>query len=206
MQPVIIENICQYLKDANLTLSRNFTDGRLNSAENESEILKLISKKFKIIIPRDREWFDFSIEDNGEFYPVNIKITDTTHSDNLSCKLGIYYALTGLLPDIKNEVAWGKYFARLHQNIGTFKNKDYYFLVINKENTKDIFSNSLKGLQELTPNGNNLPFQCKWGINRNHTERDFNQAKDFLLRTLGYSIKLRNQMYFDFQKYFPEYV
>ncbi len=206
MIPTIIENITEYLKENDIALSKKNTDGRLNSAENESEILTLIQRKFKINIPRDREWFDFSVEENNDFYPVNIKVTDTLHADNLSCKLGIYFALTGLLPDMPNEVSWENYFAKLHQNIKTHTDKDYYFLVINKNNKDDIFSNSLKGLQEIVPNGNNLPFQCKWGINRTNVERTHEQAKEFILKTFGDSIKLRSKMYFDFKKYFPEYV
>ena len=40
--------------------------------------------------------------------------------------------------------------------------KDYYFIVINKNNSKDIIVNSLKGLTILSPNINNLPFQICW--------------------------------------------
>ncbi len=53
------------------------------------------------------------------------------------------------------------------------KNKEYnkynkkdYFIVINKNNSKDIIVNSLKGLTILSPNINNLPFQICWNKNR----------------------------------------
>lgn len=206
MIPTIIENICQYLQEKDFSLSSNFTNGRINSSVNEEMILNLITQKFDIVKPRAREWFDFAIEDNDKFYPVNIKITDTTHTDNLSCKLGIYYALTGLLPDIPNEVSWEKFFAKLYNNIGMYKDRDYYFLIVNKNNKKDIFANSLKNLQEIYPNGNNLPFQCKWEINRISSDRTFEEAKDFILKTLGDSIKQRSNIYFSFQKYFSNYV
>jgi len=45
--------------------------------------------------------------------------------------------------------------------------KDYYFIVINKNNYNDIIVNSLKGLTILSPNINNLPFQICWNKNRN---------------------------------------
>ncbi len=159
-------------------------------------------------MPRAREWFDFSIQEKGKFYPVNIKITDTTHADNLNCKLGIYFALTGLIPDMPNEINWNTFIKRLYDNImleGEVE-QDYYFLIINKKNNVDIFCNSLKGLEKLTPNGNNLPFQCKWDTNRKHTKRSFKEAENFLLQALADSIKLRSRLYFDFKKYFPEYV
>jgi len=44
--------------------------------------------------------------------------------------------------------------------------KDYYFLVLNKRNSKEVIVNSVKGLNHLTPNVNNLPFQIKWNKNK----------------------------------------
>ena len=156
-------------------------------------------------MPRSRQWFDFSIEEDGEFYPVNIKVTDTTHADNLDCKLGIYYALTGKMPDFPNEISWSGYFEKLKTNLGE-NQKDYYFLVVNKSNTKDIFINTLKSLSALRPNGNNLPFQCKWGANKKPRERTFDDAKKFILETFGESIKRRGEIYFIFKRLFHEYI
>ena len=45
---------------------------------------------------------------------------------------------------------------------GITNKKDYYFLVLNKNDNKSIIINSVKGLTHLTPNINNLPFQVKW--------------------------------------------
>jgi len=44
--------------------------------------------------------------------------------------------------------------------------KDYYFLVLNKTDASDIIINSVKGLNYLTANSNNLPFQIKWSNNK----------------------------------------
>ena len=206
MIPKTITDISKYLSKQGFSLSKQFDDGRINASINEAEILNVIKRKFDIEIPRSRAWYDFAINTKKEFYPVNIKTTDTTHADNLNCKLGIYYALTGLLPDFPNEINWLNYFEKLKENIETNENKDYYFLVINKTENTDIFVNSLKGLQTLQPNGNNLPFQCKWDINRDFTKRTFNEAKEFILNVFGQSIKLRAEIYFNFKKYFPEYV
>jgi len=204
--PPILTDICDYLIKLNVKLSKQFADGRINASMNEAELLKEIKEQFGIQEPRSRAWFDFSIENESGFFPVNIKITDTTHADNLNCKLGIYYALTGLLPHFPNETRWLTYFEHLKENLGKEKNKDYYFLIFNKQNPTDIFVNSLKGLQDLQPNGNNLPFQCKWDNNRKYQNRSFNKAAEFILSTFGHSIKLRSEIYFNFKKYFPEYV
>jgi len=207
MIPKILEDIKNYLINNKLNLSSGSRDGRINSAVNENAILSHIKSKYSDIIktPKMRDWYDFSIEKDGEFYPINIKITDTTHADNLNCKLGIYYALSGNLPPFDNEVSWIDYFDKLHQAIKE-NDKDYYFLVINKEDTTDIFVNGLKTLNQLQPNGNNLPFQCKWNINRKPIERNFDEAKKFLLSNFGLSIKQRAEIYFIYKRFFGEYL
>ena len=167
---------------------------------------ELIATKFDINEPNSREWFDFSFEEKGVFYPVNIKVTTTVTADNLNCKLGIYYCLTGLLPDFSNGINWLSYFEKLYNNLGKHKNKDYYFLIVNKDNPKDIFVNSLKHIPQLQANGNNLPFQCRWNDNRESKKRTFDESKQFILSKFGESIKLRAEIYFNFKKYFQEYV
>lgn len=204
--PQCIADICKYLSASDWSLSRPTSDGRINAAINESEILKQISETFQIDVPRSRAWYDFAIEENGRFYPVNIKVTDTTHADNLNCKLGIYYALTGLKPSFQNEIGWLSYFEKLRENFGYDKTRDYYFLIVNKKNLSDIFCNTLKGLQQLQPNGNNLPFQSCWDRNREVQHRTFEQAAQLIMGKLGASIKLRSEIYFNFKKHFPEYV
>ena len=46
--------------------------------------------------------------------------------------------------------------------------KDYYFIVLNKTNQSEIIINSVKGLSQLTPNINNLPFQINWNNNKEY--------------------------------------
>ncbi|MDR2151632.1 MAG: restriction endonuclease [Helicobacteraceae bacterium] len=201
----ILKDISEFVAAQKIKLSAQVEDGRINASINESEVINVIKERFDIDIPRSRNWFDFSIENSSEFYPINIKITDTTHADNLSCKLGIYYALAGRFPDFPNEIGWLSYFEKLSESIKDNCEQDYYFLVINKQDTADVFVNSLKGLSSLHPNGNNLPFQCRWDRNRNHTPRSFNEAKDFILSNLAASVKLRSKIYLNFKKCFPQY-
>ena len=204
--PEKIGEICQFLCDRGFNLSHTLSDGRLNAAINEGEILSLIQEKFDIVGPRSRAWYDFAINDGDTFIPVNIKVTDTTHADNLNCKLGLYYALTGLKPSFPNEIGWLQFFEQLRNNFGHNKSHDYYFLIVNKSDNSVVFCTTLKGLKSLTPNGNNLPFQSKWATNRTVQHRTFEEAAEMLLGTLGKSIKLRADIYFNFKKYFPEYV
>ncbi len=182
-----------------IRLSSNQVDGRLNSAINEDEVLKIIEQKFDIKIPSARDWADFYINN----IPVNIKITTTMRADNASSKRGLYYALTGQI--YSGSESWKIYLERLKENIKD-TDKDYYFLIINKTNTKDIFINSLKQISTLQPNGSNLPFQIKWNDNRVMVQKSFDDAKKLLLGTLGKSLKLRAEAYISFKKYFREYL
>lgn len=135
--PNLLNEIVEFLRAQNLTLSRASRDGRINSAFNEDEIFALLEANFDINRPNMRDWVDFSFEDNAHFYPVNIKVSTTHTTDNLNCKLGIYYALTGEIPPFSNGVDWETYFRTLHENLKP-NPKDYYFLVVNKENSRDI--------------------------------------------------------------------
>ncbi|EAH7279330.1 restriction endonuclease, partial [Campylobacter coli] len=179
-------------------------DGRINSAFNEDEITNIIYDNFSINLPNARDWFDFSFEESGKFYPVNIKITTTRTIDNLNCKLGIYYALTGDIPSFNNGINWDQYFCNLKTNLKE-NSKDYYFLIINKNDVQDIFIASLKSLEKISPNGNNLPFQAKWNENRHPVQREFKEAKDFIIKCFADSLKLRADAYFYFKRYFNEY-
>lgn len=205
MFPQTLETIKDFLQNENLLLSRTTRDGRVNSAFNEDEIVALIDNYFSIQRPKIRDWFDFAFEEQEIFYPINIKVSTTTTADNLNCKLGIYYALTGKIPDFKNDISWETYLKKLKENI-TDNNRDYYFLIINKENTKDIFLSSLKTLYKLVPNGNNLPFQACWNDNRNTINRNNHEAQKFILSVLGQSLKLRANAYLSFKEHFAEYV
>lgn len=98
------------------------------------------------------------------------------------------------------------FFEKLKLNFGKKEDKDYYFLIFNKKDNQDVFCTKLKGLKSLQANGNNLPFQSKWDLNRNICQRSFDEAAKFILSTFGKSIKLRSDIYFNFKKYFPQYV
>lgn len=203
MLPEKLLNIVDFLKQSPLILSKNSRDGRINSAFNEDEIFSILDNHFTIIRPDMRDWFDFAFEENNTFYPVNIKITKLS-TDNLNCKLGIYYALSGKIPHFDNKINWTTFFKVIKENLQE-NSKDYYFLVINKNNTSDIFTTSLKNINELTPNGNNLPFQANWTKNKILKNRNFEEAKAFILSTMAKSFALRARVYSEFLHYFPEF-
>lgn len=199
MIPQELSEIRNYLVSNGVQISKGNGDGRIMSAINEDELTRTISSKFAIDLPPPRHWYDFAIRKGSEKIPVNIKVTSTSTADNVQCKLGMYYALTGIWPDFANETPWGEYFELMKQGLGTKTDKDYYFLVVSKKNPRDVFCTSLKHIQTLVANGNNLPFQCNWGSNRTPKERTHDDAVRFLLGKFYESIKLRANIRYEFE-------
>lgn len=199
MIPQNLMDIQQYLSENAVQLSRRFADGRINASINEDEIIQAIRERFPIELPPPRFWYDFAIHSENGLIPVNIKVTSTVTADNVQCKLGMYYALTGIWPNFANEMPWGEYFRILRRDLSTATDKDYYFLIVSKKAPDDVFCTSLKHLQTLVANGNNLPFQCNWGNNRTPKERTHDAAIKFLLGRFYDSIKLRANILDEFE-------
>ena len=103
--------------------------------------------------------------------PVNVKSTTTLNADNIGNMTTCVQSLTpyNLILDksYKNR-PMSEIILNSLETKAYNKNhkKDYYFLVLNKKNPEEIIVNSIKGLTEITPNNNNLPFQIKWCINK----------------------------------------
>lgn len=206
MIPQQLTEIRDFLASNGVQLSKQFQDGRINASINEDEIIKAIRSKFDIDLPPPRYWYDFAILNGNEKIPVNIKITSTSTADNVQCKLGMYYALTGIWPKFANETPWADYFALLKRGLSTSTEKDYYFLVVSKKNPRDVFCTSLKQIQTLVANGNNLPFQCNWGNNRHPKQRTHDGAIKFLLGKFRESIQLRANILDEFEQHLGDVV
>ena len=174
--PNSIKMIHKYLENSQINNSTNSSDGRTNSCLDEDIIIKeLLKSSFKnrLYVPKARHWFDIAIKDyQYGWLPINIKSTTTKTADNTGNLAMCVYALTDYNMDLKHSYQNGemsKIFVDCLKNkkYNKILNRDYYFIVINKENG-NIISNSVKGLNELTPNINNLPFQVKWSNNTNY--------------------------------------
>ncbi|HHS6526810.1 TPA: restriction endonuclease [Campylobacter jejuni] len=174
-----LDKIVNYLKQHQIILNNLLGDGRLNSAENESAIINLLNMYFNNIeIPKIRSWYDFKLTHIDKEIFINIKISDLNNNsaDNISSKLGMGYALTGITNMSHH---WEIFHNQIKQ--GLTLGYDYYFLIINKQDTQDIFWTSLKRIETLVPNGNNLPFQCVWNRNRNFSKRNEKEAIYYIL-------------------------
>lgn len=190
-------------------LETKHTDGRINSCFDEQQIIHILyfNLNQRISVPqKDRMWFDIlGFDYKVGWIPINIKSTTMTTPDNVGNLSVCVQPLTeyrlsfdemytnGYLTDILTNY--------LHQKkINTTKRKDYYFLVINKNNPKDIIINSVLGLKDIRKNLNNLPFQVKWNNNKVYSPRPIkNVIKDIVLclynEKLTWKQKLMSQMY-----------
>ena len=110
-----INEIVNILRKQKIKIATNI-DGRLGSVKDEEIILNAIRtivnsspcfKAIKLVEPKIRNWFDFALESDKYFFPYNIKSSTLEAADNLSCKLGLFYTLTGINPDnIENINSW----------------------------------------------------------------------------------------------------
>lgn len=190
--PLIMYKIEKYLKSESFEFSDHHQDGRVNSSMDEDEVIQSLVKNFgdKIKIPKTRMWYDILVSDYiYGWIPVNIKSTTMITSDNTSNLAMCVYAYTNEDLDFDKFYTNGKIsdllFNKLkNKEYNSINKKDYYFLVLNKKKPGDIIVNSLKGLETLTPNINNLPFQICWNKNRSFRYEHINKKIKLFIQSL----------------------
>jgi hypothetical protein len=192
--PLILYLIQKYLKSKDIKFATKNNDGRINSCIDEDEVIKLLVEKFNTRIkqPKIRMWYDILVLDYiYGWIPVNIKTTTTLTSDNTGNLAMCVYAYTDENLDIHTDKTYenGKMSKILLKKLNEKKfnksnKKDYYFVVLNKTDGKDVIINSVKGLSTLTPNINNLPFQVCWNKNRFYEYKNINKIIKIFLDCL----------------------
>jgi len=172
--PLFLYIIQKFLTDIPYGCSTENKDGRINSCIDETNIINLLTNKFKdrIKAPKTRMWYDILIFDFlRSWIPINIKTTTTLSNDNIGNLALCVYAYTDEKLDLEssydNKTMSTLLFEKLQNKEYNMGIKDYYFLVLNKTNPKDVIVNSILGLEKLYPNINNIPFQICWSQNRN---------------------------------------
>ena len=189
--PNSILSIQKFLKSKNITFSQETDDGRTNSCIDEGIVIQMLKDKFgnRIQSPEKRHWFDFKVLDfQYSWLPVNIKTTTMKTCDNTGNLAMCYYGLTGDL-DLDKSYNNGPISVKvleciIEEDFSEQLKKDYYFLVLNKTESKDIIVNSYRGLTHLTANINNLPFQVRWEDNREFKYSPVHQVAKKLITTL----------------------
>ena len=177
------------------------SDGRINSALNEeviyNHIVNILGTDYQLEKMRDRYWYDMSIKYKNEFFPINIKISTGNSADNASSKKGLFYAMTGIIPDnVKGINTWAIFNKELSTHFDFNADSDYYFLVYFKNDNKFLFT-SMKRLNKVVVNSNNLPFQIKWKDNIEETTRNKKEQCLYLLKQFitGYKNQLKGVEY-----------
>jgi len=186
MFPTELQNAVDYLNTLTINVSESHEDGRVNSIDDEDTIIDLLVDKFgdNIETPPPRCWWDVKVFG----YPVNIKSSKFgSAADNFSSKAAILYALTDLPESEVTCTSWKSFQNKLQMNSSQAESRDYYIIVLDKT-TKKVYLQSLKSLQKLTSNGNNLPFQIKWKDNVKPVERTYLQSYDFLIDSYKESV------------------
>jgi hypothetical protein len=174
--PCVLYSIQIYLKTKQFKFDKKNQDGRINSCNDENNIIKILIEKFGNRIKKPekiRFWYDILVKDyRYGWIPVNIKTTTTETSDNTGNLAMCVYAYTDHPLEIfntsyENGKMAGILFDKIKNNeLNNNSKRDYYFIVINKADSRDVIVNSVKGISILTPNTNNLPFQVCWKYNR----------------------------------------
>ena len=183
-----IKNIIETGENS-IEASNKFNDGRINSIKDEKEIADYVKSLFgdKCVIAPPRFWYDISLTIDGKFYPINIKSVTGASQDNISSKEGLFYTVTGLDPKKENINKFSAFEEKMLNNINYDSDADYYFIIFFKT-SKQIFFSSLKRVCHLVPNGNNLPFQCKWNDNKEYSTRNNKEQIDFLIQVYFESV------------------
>lgn len=231
MSPVdVLDRIVSVIASDPPHLSDSSTDGRVNSALSEKDVCakivrgfiddpELRSSGYTPNVPKARAWQDIGITDtsNGLLVPINIKVSNLSGSDNLNCKLGIYYALTGEDPEqngVTNGISYPCFMKRLSDGIKRAENAaktskkplsediDYYFLIIDKNDPSKAYWTRLKEMSEIVPNGNNLPFQANWARNRKRVARTYGEARKLIMGTLHKSLIRRASVLDEYDRRF----
>ena len=187
MFPTELIEAVEYLNTQSIVVSENHEDGRVNSIDDEDTIIDLLVEKFgdNIETPPPRCWWDVKVFG----YPLNIKSSKFGNAaDNFSSKAAILYALTDLPEEEVTCTSWKSFQNKLQMNSSQEKPRDYYIIVLDKTTNK-VYLQSLKSLQKLTSNGNNLPFQIKWKDNTHPIERNYLQSYDFLIQCYKDSVR-----------------
>ena len=172
-----------------VTINEDHEDGRVNSIADEETVIQLLEEKYgdSVERPKAREFFDVRLFG----HPVQIKSSSYSKgaSDNFSSKAAILYALTSLSEEeIQKVRGWESFESSLLQYANEENDRDYYIISVNKDDST-VHLSSLKSLNKLTPNGNNLPFQIQWKKNIETVERNYDEAYSFIVGAYKESVK-----------------
>ena len=208
---IVLDTLCEHLRNG---IREGFIGlasygkglARQESSKNEEIIGKalqsfaaghpLFNEGLSFQVATNGSWYDFVVQsqDASTFIPINLKVSTLLGQDNVASKAGLFYALTGVMPNNPLIRNWDVFCRNLAENLKREEcGADYYFLVVekSKEGVGRVFWTSLLRLQLIKQNGSNPPFQAKWRENIERSDRTRAEAVDYLLDTIGKTFVLR---------------
>lgn len=186
MFPKVLNDVRDAIARMNLNANSALNEGRVNSLLDERDIIAhLIEQSLPVEdAPRERHWYDMKVTDGDSWYPVNIKTTSGYHkksSDNAGSKQGMLYAFTDVDVTSSEFLSTRMSTRFFHETLINQKadvNRDYFYLVVNKNDTSEVLLTGMKNLilSKSASARHNLPFQVHWGENHIPTQRSFDEA------------------------------
>ncbi|MDD9822544.1 MAG: hypothetical protein OXU98_06645 [Gammaproteobacteria bacterium] len=206
MIPGALHEVAAALTASNLQLPSGSGDARRDSSSAENALVAWLQNERRwdihspnIAAGHNREWYDLSID--GHY--CDIKVSELKSFDNTNAKNAVYYFLTGNAD--RAPVQWAEFFEDMAQRENPSEERDFYFIVVSKPRA-DAFIVSLKGIGEIKPAHNNPPFQCNWSLCRTPVNRDWHQARQYLLSVWAETVKKGIETYQrGMPTHFPEF-
>lgn len=154
------------------------------------KVLKRVStkpKKAKKKKSEARKVGDLLIKDptTGIIHVINIKTTSGT-PDNATSKLGFLIALTDIpLADLPNTINWTKWTELVNKRKADIKDRDYWYLVLDKTNMSRVVIRGAKQINHWGINPSN-DLQIEWRKEWETTPADcsFDEAFNKIIRGL----------------------
>lgn len=186
--PIVLEEAAEYLRQQHMILPSGGGDSRGDSSAGESTVIQMLqnAQKWNIVgsnVGRSTNRAPYDMELEGLL--VDVKISSLSGTDNTNAKSAIFYLLTG---QTDHPVHTKDFWEKLRDSEIPDEDRDFYYLIVNKSNTSDVFVVSLKHITEVVINPRNQPFQANWDNCRHPTERTWQEAKQYLLGMWAKSI------------------
>lgn len=159
----LFQKIIETLSKNRFIANTDSKDGRINSVKDEDDIVDiLLNSELKdyIVIQGIRKVADVIFDIGTEKVYFNIKTTNGKSADNIFSKLGTLIAFTDIdEKDLKNSISWNE-FTELLINNSKETDRDYYYLVVDKNNGR-VMIRGLKELNTIKSNPSNI-LQMEW--------------------------------------------
>ena len=192
--PSALEAAAKYLGQQKMTLPSGGGNSRVDSSAGESTVIQVLqnAQQWNIVgrnvgtntnrAPHDMEF---------EGMLVDVKINSLTGHYDTIAKSTIFYLLTG---ETDHPTHTKPFWETLRDRETPDEQRDFYYLIVNKNDTSDVFVVSLKHIAEVMPNPSNQPFQANWKNCRQPAKRTWQEAKRYMLGMWAKSIQRRAEL------------